>query len=501
MDYSIKVSQPESARTQCLVLGVHDGKKLTPAAQSVDEISGGALKKALRHGDFLGKTAETLMLYELPGIAAKRVLLIGCGKPKKLSTKQYHSIHATAAKLLQKGGSTDALSYLHEIPLEDQSGARNDAWKVQHAIKAVDAALYRFTEYKSKAAELKAPLKKWQLGVTSRKGLAKLEEAVTIGKAMAEGIALTKDLGNCPGNVATPSYLAEEAKALGRKYRSIKVTVIDEKELEQMGAGAFVSVAKGSKEPGKLIVMEYMKGKKGKKPAVLVGKGITFDTGGISIKPGANMDEMKYDMCGAASVFGTMKAIAEMKAPVNLVCVIASAENMPDGGASKPGDIVTSLSGQTIEILNTDAEGRLVLCDALTYVERFNPNVVIDIATLTGACIVALGKVPSGLMSNDDKLAADLEATGQHSGDRVWRLPLWDDYQSQLKSNFADMQNIGGPAGGTITAACFLARFTENYKWAHLDIAGTAWHSGANKGATGRPVTLLTQYLLDKHAG
>jgi leucyl aminopeptidase len=245
--------------------------------------------------------------------------------------------------------------------------------------------------------------------------------------------------------------------------------------------------------------MEYMKGKKGKKPAVLVGKGITFDTGGISLKPGAGMDEMKYDMCGAASVFGTMRAIAQMKAPVNLVCVVAAAENMPDGTASKPGDIVTTLSGQTVEILNTDAEGRLVLCDALTYVERFNPSVVIDVATLTGACIIALGKVPSGLMSNNDKLAADLEKIGNESGDRVWRLPIWDDYQGQLNSNFADMQNIGGRDAGTITAACFLSRFTKNYSWAHLDIAGTAWLSGAKKGATGRPVPLLTQYVLDKH--
>ncbi len=496
MNYSIKVSAPETARTQCLVLGIYAGKRLTEAAQAVDDASAGAIKKALSHGDISGQLGGTQMLYEVGGVSAKRVLLVGLGKAKSMTIKQYQGLHSTVAKQLQKGGTTDVLSYLHEAEINDQS----DAQKIQQAVAAVGNALYRFTEHKPSAPEVKTPLKKWQLGVTTRKGLAKLEEAVVIGTALTGGMSMTKDLGNQPGNVATPSYLAEQAVELSKQYRSIKTNVIDEKELEKMGAGAFVSVSKGSTEPGKLIVMEYRKGKKGGKPAVLVGKGVTFDSGGISLKPGAGMDEMKYDMGGAASVFGTMKAIAEMQAPVNLVCVVAAAENMPAGNASKPGDVVTTLSGKTVEILNTDAEGRLVLCDALTYVERFDPKVVIDIATLTGAVIIALGKVPSGLMSNNDKLARDLEDIGQETGDRVWRLPIWDDYQPQLNSNFADLQNIGGREGGSITAACFLSRFTEKYNWAHLDIAGTAWVSGGAKGATGRPVPLLTQYLLEKHS-
>ena len=496
MNYSIKVSAPETARTQCLVLGIYAGKRLTEAAQAVDDASAGAIKKALRHGDISGQLGGTQMLYEVGGVSAKRVLLVGLGKAKSMTIKQYQGLHNTVTKKLQKGGTTDVLSYLHEAEINDQS----DAQKIQQAVAAVGNALYRFTEHKPSAPEVKTPLKKWQLGVTTRKGLAKLEEAVVIGTALTGGMSMTKDLGNQPGNVATPSYLAEQAVELSKQYRSIKTNVIDEKELEKMGAGAFVSVSKGSTEPGKLIVMEYRKGKKGGKPAVLVGKGVTFDSGGISLKPGAGMDEMKYDMGGAASVFGTMKAIAEMQAPVNLVCVVAAAENMPAGNASKPGDVVTTLSSKTVEILNTDAEGRLVLCDALTYVERFDPKVVIDIATLTGAVIIALGKVPSGLMSNNDKLARDLEDIGQETGDRVWRLPIWDDYQPQLNSNFADLQNIGGREGGSITAACFLSRFTEKYNWAHLDIAGTAWVSGGAKGATGRPVPLLTQYLLEKHS-
>ena len=496
MNYTIKVSQPETAHTECLVIGVYTEKLLSDAAQSVNVSTSGAIKKVLNHGDMTGKLGETQMLYDIDGVAAKRILLVGLGKAKSITIKQFQNLHNSVTKQLQKGGTTDVLSYLHEIKINNQS----EAQKVQQVVAAVGNALYRFTEHKSSAPEIKVPLKKWQLGVNSRKDLAKLEKAILIGAALTDGMSMTKDLGNQPGNVATPSYLADQAHALAKQYSNIKVSVLDEKELEEMGAGAFISVSKGSTEPGKLIIMEYHENKKSDQPVVLVGKGVTFDSGGISLKPGAAMDEMKYDMCGAASVFGTMKAIAEMKATVNLICVIAAAENMPAGNASKPGDVVTTLSGKTVEILNTDAEGRLVLCDALTYVERFNPKVVIDIATLTGAVIIALGKIPSGLMSNNNKLASELESIGQETGDRVWRLPIWDDYQSQLNSNFADLQNIGGREGGTITAACFLSHFTKKYNWAHLDIAGTAWSSGTNKGASGRPVPLLTQYLLDKHS-
>jgi leucyl aminopeptidase len=305
-----------------------------------------------------------------------------------------------------------------------------------------------------------------------------------------------RDLGDLPGNICTPNYLANQAKALGRKHKKLSVSIVEEKKMRELGMGALLSVSAGSDQPAKLIVMEYKGAAKSKKPHVLVGKGITFDTGGISLKPGARMDEMKYDMCGAASVVGTMTTLTELNLPINVVAIIAAAENMPSGGATKPGDVVTSMSGQTIEVLNTDAEGRLVLCDALSYAERFKPQSIIDIATLTGACVVALGKHATGLYSNEDDFAAELLAAGNTVGDRAWHMPLWDDYQNQLDSNFADIGNIGGPEGGSITAACFLSRFTKNMRWAHMDIAGTAWNSGANKGATGRPVALLTQYLI-----
>jgi len=326
------------------------------------------------------------------------------------------------------------------------------------------------------------------------------QAALTWGDALGIGLNYARDLGNLPPNVCHPSYLAEQAQTLAKGQRKLSVEVLNEKDLEKLGMGAFLAVAKGSEQEGKLISMSYQGGKKGDKPIVLVGKGITFDTGGISIKPAAAMDEMKFDMCGAASVFGVIKALIAAKLPINVVGVVAAAENMPSGKATRPGDIVTTMSGQTVEILNTDAEGRLVLCDALTYVKKYDPAVVIDIATLTGACVVALGKVVSGLFSPDDNLANDLLQAGQQSNDRAWRMPVWQDYQELLDSPFADMGNIGGPNGGAITAACFLARFTKDYTWAHLDIAGTAWHSGAQKGATGRPVPLLMEYLNNRVA-
>jgi leucyl aminopeptidase len=336
------------------------------------------------------------------------------------------------------------------------------------------------------------------LNVIEAENLATAKMAVEIGTAIGKGVATARDLGNLPGNICTPTYLADTAQKNAKRYSDMNVKILKQDDIEKLGMGALLSVAKGSRQPPRLIVINYDGGKKGDKPVVLVGKGITFDSGGISIKSSASMDEMKFDMCGAASVLGTMVTVGELKLPINVVGIVPSCENMPDGAANKPGDIVTSMSGQTIEVLNTDAEGRLILCDALTYSERYKPRAVIDIATLTGACVIALGKHPSGLLSNDDTLAEKLRNAGQRSGDRVWQLPLWEEYQDQLKSNFADMANIGGREAGTITAACFLSRFAEKLKWAHLDIAGTAWESGDNKGATGRPVPLLSQYLLDQ---
>jgi leucyl aminopeptidase len=317
------------------------------------------------------------------------------------------------------------------------------------------------------------------------------------GLAVAHGMSLAKDLGNLPPNVCTPSYLAAQARELAQHYR-MKITVLERADMQRLGMHTLLSVAQGSAQPPKFIVLEHRGGPKTMKPVALVGKGITFDTGGISIKPAAEMDEMKFDMCGAASVLGTLKAVGEMKLPINVVGVVPTTENMPGGRATRPGDIVKSLSGQTVEILNTDAEGRLILCDALTYVERFEPAAVIDIATLTGACVIALGHVASGLFANDDALAREVASAGEVSYDRVWHMPLWADYQEQLKSNFADFANIGGRPAGAVTAACFLARFAGKFKWAHLDIAGTAWKSGKEKGATGRPVPLLTEFLVNR---
>ena len=357
---------------------------------------------------------------------------------------------------------------------------------------------YQYNPYKSKNEPNKHPLRKLTLGIGSRAHLTLAKEGLAQAIAINTGITLTKDLGNCPPNICHPTYLAEQALQLGNRFDKLNVDVLEEADMKKLGMGALLSVSKGSQQPAKLITMQYTGGKKSQKPVVLVGKGVTFDTGGISLKPGASMDEMKFDMCGAASVFGTLLACCELGLPINLVGIIPAVENMPDGKATRPGDIVTTMSKQTVEILNTDAEGRLILCDALTYAEKFNPDVVVDIATLTGACIVALGKHTSGLLSNDNSLANALFDAGQRSGDKCWRLPLWDEYQKQLDSNFADMANIGGAPAGTITAACFLSRFTEDYRWAHLDIAGVAWLSGDKKGATGRPVPLLMDYLLQR---
>jgi leucyl aminopeptidase len=334
----------------------------------------------------------------------------------------------------------------------------------------------------------------------SKQDVRDIERGVREGRAIAAGMALTRDLGNLPGNICTPTYLANAAVKLGKEWK-VAVEVLDQKDMAKLGMGSLLSVSKGSREPPKFVILRYSGAGRKARPVVLIGKGITFDTGGISIKPSAEMDEMKFDMCGAASVLGTLRAVAELEMKLNVVGLVPACENMPGGAASKPGDVVTSMSGQTIEILNTDAEGRLILADALSYAERFEPQAVVDVATLTGACIVALGHVCSGLFANRDALARELLAAGEESWDRAWQLPLWDDYQEQLKSNFADFANIGGKAAGSITAACFLSRFARRFDWAHLDIAGTAWKSGKEKGATGRPVPMLAAFLMGRAKG
>lgn len=496
MEYHVKSGDLSKLRSACLVLGVFTRRHLAGPAGQIDQASGGHLGAILKKGDMDGETGQSLMLYNIPGIQAERVLLVGLGAEKELTLKSASSAWAGAVKLLNESSVIEATNALCSLEIRQTDLAQ----RLRESVITAEDQVYRFDQCKSDAKPAKRPLKKVNLFIGEHKKSQPVLRAVRQGEAIAAGITLTRNLANLPGNICTPSYLADQARRLGRQSPKLKVSVLEEKQMEALGMGSLLSVSRGSREPAKLIVMEYKGGKPKSKPVVLIGKGLTFDAGGISLKPAAAMDEMKYDMCGGASVMGAMAACVQMELPINLVVIVPSSENLPDGAANKPGDIVTSMSGQTIEILNTDAEGRLILCDALTYAERYEPAAVVDVATLTGACIVALGSQASGLMSNDDKLAAELLEAGDRATDRAWQLPLWDEYQEQLKSNFADMANIGGKGAGTITAACFLSRYAKKFKWAHLDIAGTAWKSGDQKGATGRPVSLLAQFLL-KRAG
>lgn len=491
MEFSIKQGSPDKQRSDCVVVGVYEGGKLSAAAQLLDKAAAHQLSDLIARGDMNGKVGSTLILHHISGIVAQRVMMVGLGKANEFATKQLLDVVRASLGAVQKTACKDVALYLTDLPVK----GRDDAWKILQTVLIAAESGFRCDQLKSKPAD--APVLRKVLLCCAAKPGAAAQTALGQAVAIAHGMALTKELGNLPGNICTPTYLADQAKSLAKQHK-LKATILEEKDMRKLGMHSLLSVTHGSRQPAKLITLEYSGGGKKQKPVVLVGKGVTFDSGGISLKPGADMDEMKYDMCGAASVLGTMQAIAEMGLKLNVVAVIPSCENMPDGAASKPGDIVTSMSGQTIEILNTDAEGRLILCDALTYAARFEPATVVDIATLTGACVIALGHVATGLFSNEDKLARELLDAGDYAHDRAWHLPLWEDYQQLLDSNFADMQNIGGRAGGSITAACFLARFTKEYRWAHLDIAGTAWKSGKEKGATGRPVPLLTRYLIQR---
>jgi leucyl aminopeptidase len=493
MDFNIKSGNPEKQRTACVIVGIFESRRLSVAAKAIDAISKKYLSNLIRRGDMDGNKGQYLLLHNVPGMIADRVLLIGCGKEREIDDRNYRSIIANSIRALNNTGSLDGVNYLSELTIK----GHDHHWKIKQAVQVAEHTLYQFDELKSQKKKNRRPLRKITFTVPTRRELPQGEIAMQEGQAIANGIKLTRNLANRPSNVCTPSYLAQQATTLAKGHRSLTVEILEEADMKKLGMGSLLSVSQGSARPAKLITLEYKGSKKTQKPIVLVGKGVTFDTGGISLKPGAAMDEMKYDMCGAASVFGTLSAVAELGLPVNVVGVIPAVENMPSSTATNPGDIFTSMSGQTIEVLNTDAEGRLILCDAITYSERFNPEAVIDIATLTGACVIALGKHATGLLSNHNPLARELLNAGDESGDRAWQLPLWDDYQQQLNSPFADMANIGGRDAGTITAACFLSRFAEKYHWAHLDIAGTAWLSGNNKGATGRPVSLLIQYILN----
>jgi len=497
MEFSIKNGNAAKELSDCVIVGVYESKKLSDAAQAIDYASSGFIAKILERGDMDGKLDATLMLHHVPGAACERVLLVGLGKEADFAEKQYCKAVRAAIKALAKSGASVATTFLAELPVKKLSTRR----KVAYMAEATLDATYQFDAIKRKKEASAEPVKKGiatlNVNVVQASEIADAQAGLAEGQALAAGVNLAKDLGNLPPNVCTPTYLAEQALALANTY-GFKVEVLERDALQALGMGSFLGVSQGSEEPPKFIIMQHLKGEKSQKPVVLVGKGITFDTGGISLKPGSEMDEMKYDMCGAATVLGTFKAIAAMDLSLNVIGVIPTCENMPDGRAIRPGDVLTSMSGLTIEVLNTDAEGRLILCDALTYSERFEPSAVIDIATLTGACVIALGHHASGLFSNNDALAQELLQAGEMSLDRAWHMPMWDDYQPLLDSNFADIANIGGRAAGSITAACFLSRFAKKYEWAHLDIAGTAWKSGKEKGGTGRPVPLLTEFLVNR---
>ena len=493
MQLSLKtVKDPAALRTGCLVLPVSEGAGLEGASALVDRACGSRLSRLIAAEHFSGAAGRSMVAHALPGLAAARVVLMGVGKPGTLDAAGARKALSSALGTIRSTGTTDAVVLTEGMAVKDRDGA----WLLRQLGILAETGGYRYSRTLSKP-EPAPRLARLAVGLDTKPPRA-LSVALSEGGAIGRGMNLARELGNTPANICTPTHLAEQARALARRHTRLRCRVLDEKQMLALGMQSLLSVTAGTREPARLIVLEYRGGTKDERPYALVGKGITFDSGGISLKPGAGMDEMKFDMCGAASVLGTMQALAETAPAMNVVAVVAACENMPSGSATRPGDVVKSMAGITIEILNTDAEGRLILCDALTYVKRFKPRSIVDIATLTGACVVALGKHATGLFSNDDALAAELLAAGNEAHDRAWQMPVWDDYQEQLKSNFADVANIGGPNAGSVTAACFLSRFTTGEKWAHLDIAGTAWEQGATKGATGRPVGLLLRYLLSK---
>ncbi len=493
MKFQTWLGAAETVASDCIIVGIFEKARLSPTAAHIDKACGGRLTRLLKQGEIDGKLGSTLMLHHLSGIQAERVLLVGCGDKETLSLINFRKIIETSFKAV----ASTAVATLHTTLTELPVTACDETQRIRHIIEVIEAGRYRFEHYRS-AKKPTATLANVFCLLSNKKLLAAAQKAIATGAAIAAGARFAKDLANHPASVCTPTWMAAQAKTLGKAHNEIKVKVLDEAAMRKLGMNALLAVAQGSANPPKLVCVEYH-GDKGA-PIVFLGKGVTFDTGGLSLKSGEGMVGMKYDMCGAATALGVIKAAAELKLPLHLVAILALAENMPSGTAFRPEDIITSLSGQTIEVLNTDAEGRLVLCDALTYAERYKPEAVIDIATLTGAVVIALGHQASAVMSNQQALADALVSAGEKSADRVWQLPLFEEYQEQLKSPFADMSNVGGRSAGAITAGCFLARFTKKYHWAHLDVAGTAamMMGGSERYATGRPVPVLMQFLLDK---
>ena len=489
LEFDLNRDAPAAAHTDCIVVGAFADNSLTPAAKALDDASNGRIRALLERGDASGKTGKTALLHDLPGVAAPRVLVIGLGEAGKFGVPQYLKAVGDAARTLKSGPVSTALFTLSEL---DVAG-RDKAWNIRQAIIAADHACYRYT------ATLGTSRKKDEPGLRALSVQGDDAVALAQGQAIAAGVQFSRELGNLPPNICNPAYLAQQAQEFAGRFPTASCEVLDVAQMQELGMGSLLAVGRGSANPPKLIVLKYT-GAGDAKPYVLVGKGITFDTGGINLKTQGGIEEMKYDMCGAATVMGTFVAAVGMQLPINLVVVVPAVENMPDGNSYRPSDVITSMSGKTIEVGNTDAEGRLILCDALTYAQRFEPQALVDVATLTGACMVALGKFASGLMSKHDDLANELLDAGENVFDRAWRLPLWDEYQTLLESSFADVYNIGGRWAGAITAGCFLARFAEGQRWAHLDIAGSASDEGKRGMATGRPVGLLSQWLLDRAA-
>ena len=489
MKFALNNSPVAGVQTDCLVIGIIDDTPLSGTAAEIDALSGGQLQRLVDSGDLEATWKDKTLLHHIDGISAKRILVMGCGDAKKFTAARFDSACFMAAEFLRDHVTTSAHFCLHEL----ETKGMDMGWRVRQTILSVTRGNYRYTTTKAPKPYDNDPMVSATVAADSG-----LKPVLEQAQSMAKGYLRSAHLGNLPPNICTPGFLAKQAKEIAEQYDNVSLTVLKRKEMKELKMGALLAVGKGSSNGPRLIVLKYDGAGDDSQPFVLVGKGITFDTGGISIKPGPNMEQMKFDMGGAASVIGAFEACVDMQLPINVIMVVAAAENMPDGKAYKPGDVITSMSGLTIEVLNTDAEGRMVLCDALTYSKRFNPQAIIDVATLTGAAVVALGHHASAIMSKHDELADALVEAGQQVVDRGWRLPLWDDYQVQLKSSFADMKNVGGMAAGSITAGCFLSRFTEDMNWAHVDCAGSTWIWGSDKGSTGRPAGLLTQYLINQ---
>ncbi|WMY96388.1 MAG: leucyl aminopeptidase [Arsenophonus sp.] len=495
MDFSIKSDNTVKNNVDCIVLGIFESYQLSKTANEFDNISGKYISTLVKREKVEGKIGQRLLLHNVPNISYARVLLVGCGKVNKINELEYKKIIKKTIYALNKTGTIKAILFLMDLYIKNQ----NTYWKIRKAVEIIKETIYTFDQFKKNKNHLKLLLSEIVFYISKISDLPDGELAIQHGLALSNGIESTKNLANMPPNICNPAYLTAQAYKLVDTCENLSIQVIDEEEMKNLLMNAYLAVGKGAKNKSFMSVIKY-KGSEDirKKFIVFIGKGLTFDSGGLSIKPSDRMDEMKYDMAGAATVYGLMRFVSILKLPINVIGVLACSENMLSGESYRPGDILTSMSGKTIEVINTDAEGRLVLCDVLTYVERFDPDVVIDVATLTGACVIALGNHYNGLMSNDNLLADELLNAAKQSGDKTWRLPLSSEFFEQLESNFADLANVGNRSGGAITAGCFLECFANKYRWAHLDIAGTAWNSGKRKGATGRPLTLLAQFLLNR---